>query len=190
MATAFRLTVDDLAGLPQPLDDKRYELIDGELYVSTQPSWQHQSVCTQATSLLDRWSVEADNGITLFAPGVVFAQDEAVAPDVVWVSKERMPHVLAPDGRLRAAPDLVIEVLSPGTENEQRDRETKLAVYSHRGVREYWIVDWKQRSLDIYQRGEDAALRHVATLYAQDTLHSPLLPGFACQVARLFANIP
>lgn len=189
MATTLRMTIEDLEGLPQPLDDKRYELIEGELDVSTQPSWQHQSVCTEATGLLQQWSTRSGGGIALFAPGVVFARDEAVAPDVVWVSKERMPHVLAPDGRLRAAPDLVLEVLSPGRENEQRDRDTKLALYSRRGVREYWIVDWQQRALEIYRRGDAAALHHVATLYEQDTLQSPLLPGFACQVAQLFANL-
>ncbi|MGH2370462.1 MAG: Uma2 family endonuclease, partial [Chloroflexota bacterium] len=175
---------------PQPLDDRRYELIEGELFVSTQPSWQHQSVCSKTHTLLDVWTTQAGNGIVLFAPGLVFAVDEAVAPDVVWVSRERMPHVLAPDGRLRAAPDLVMEVLSPGAENRQRDRETKLALYSRRGVREYWIADWQQRAVDVYRRGDDATLHQVATLYAQDTLQSPWLTGFTCQVAQLFAGLP
>ncbi|MBI3971020.1 MAG: Uma2 family endonuclease [Chloroflexi bacterium] len=190
MATSVRLTIHDLEGLPQPLEDKRYELIDGELYVSTQPSWQHQSVCSEVTVLHGTWSKLTGAGMALFAPGLVFAVDEAVAPDVVWVSKERMPHVLAPDGRLRAAPDLVVEVLSPGSADEQRDRDIKLALYSRRGVREYWIVGWQQRALDAYRRGEDAALHHAATLYEEDTVHSPLLPGFTCRVADLLAGLP
>jgi Uma2 family endonuclease len=189
MATSFRLTIEDLERLPQPLDDTRYELIEGELYVSTQPSWQHQSVCGEAYGEFRDWIVRTGNGIVLPAPGVVFAPDEAVAPDVVWVSQERVAHVLAPDGRLRDAPDLVLEVLSPGPTNVQRDREKKLEVYSRRGVREYWIVDWQQRTVNVYRRGDDASLRHAAVLYEEDTLQSPLLPGFTCHVAHLFAGI-
>jgi Uma2 family endonuclease len=56
-------------------------------------------------------------------------------------------------------------------------------------VHEYWIADWRQRRLDVYRR-ENAALHLVATLYASDTLESPLLPGFSCPVARLFADLP
>ena len=64
------------------------------------------------------------------------------APDVVWVSKERLAAVLRRDGKLHGAPDLVIEVLSPGAKNERRDREAKLKLYARRGVREYWIINW------------------------------------------------
>jgi Uma2 family endonuclease len=189
MATLFRLTIEDVERLPQPLDDTRYELMDGELYVSTQPSWQHQSTCGRAQTLLDVWCEQTGNGIVIPAPGVVFAPDEAVAPDVVWVSTARMPHVLAPDGRLRDAPDLVIEVLSPGRTNEERDRQKKLEVYSRRGVREYWIADRRQRVVNVYRREDGVVLRHVEVLYAENTLLSPLLPGFTCRVAQLFSGI-
>jgi Uma2 family endonuclease len=94
---------------------------------------------------------------------------------------------LQPDGKLHAAPELMIEVLSPGATNERRDREAKLKLYSQRGVQEYWVADWRQRQVEIYQR-EHAALHLVATLYEQDTLQSPLLPDFAIQVARLFSE--
>ena len=78
-----------------------------------------------------------------------------------------------------------VEILSPGAANERRDREAKLKLYSRRGVLEYWIVDWQARQVEVYRR-EELALRLVATLYATDTLASPLLPGFACEVATLF----
>jgi Uma2 family endonuclease len=80
---------------------------------------------------------------------------------------------------------LVVEVLSPGGTNERRDREAKLKLYSRRGVLEYWIVDWRTQQIEVYRR-EQLALRLVATLYATDTLTSPFLPGFVCQVATLF----
>jgi Uma2 family endonuclease len=53
-----------------------------------------------------------------------------------------------------------------GAIDEERDREVKRALYGRRGVLEYWTVDWQQRTLDVYRRGERAALDHGATLYA------------------------
>lgn len=89
-------------------------------------------------------------------------------------------------GHLTGAPALVVEVLSPGVEDERRDREAKLKLYESRGVREYWIVDWRLQQIAVYRR-DQAMLRLVATLFAEDVLTSPLFPGFPCPVARLFA---
>jgi Uma2 family endonuclease len=176
-------------GLPESLEDKRYEIIDGELYVSSQPHQHHQRTCTNVVYELDSWSRPDDAGVTLFAPGVIFAEDEAVAPDVIWVRRERYDQISGEDGKFHAAPDLMVEVLSPGASNERRDREVKLGLYSRRAVREYWLLDWRQRWIQVYRR-ENQALRHVATLVEGDTLESPLLPGFACPVARLFSGVP
>ncbi|HSO76867.1 MAG TPA: Uma2 family endonuclease, partial [Blastocatellia bacterium] len=109
---------------------------------------------------------------------------------VVWTSNKRLPSVLADDGRLHDAPELVVEVLSPGSVNERRDREAKLQLYSRRGVSEYWIVDWRLRSIDVYRRDQAQLHYIVATLSENDQLESPLLPGFSCLVAQLFGRIP
>src|SRR5205085_12049414 len=122
------------------------------------------------------------------APGLIFAEDNDVAPDIVWISRERLDAALQPDGRLHAAPELVVEVLSPGITNERRDREAKLRLYARRGVLEYWIVSWQERRLEIYRR-EETLLKLHSTLYETDTLQSPLLPGFRCQVSQFFAKI-
>jgi len=58
-------------------------------------------------------------------------------------------------------------------------------LYSQRGVREYWIVEWRTKRLEVYRR-EQAALKLVATLLAEDELTSPLLPAFKVPMARLF----
>ena len=60
------------------------------------------------------------------APGLIFADDDDVAPDVVWISRERLAGTLDQTGHLHTAPELVVEVLSPGSVNERRDREVKL----------------------------------------------------------------
>ena len=135
--------------------------------------------------MLDAWSRQTGAGEANLAPGVIFAEDDDVAPDAVWISQARRSATLGPEGHLHAAPELVVEVLSPGEANERRDREAKLKLYSRRGVLEYWIVDWRTQQIEVYQR-EQLALHLIATLYPTDTLTSPLLPEFVCQVATLF----
>jgi Uma2 family endonuclease len=185
MAT-LRWTSKDLEMFPD--DGKRYEIVDGELYVSKQPHYHHQRVCVRLTTLLEVWSQQTKAGEANFAPGLIFADDEDVAPDVTWVSRERRATALHADGKLHAAPELVVEVLSPGVINERRDREFKLRLYSRRGVEEYWVVSWQEHRIEIYRR-EKAMLKLEKTLYENDLLQSPLLPGFSCQVSEVFAGI-
>jgi len=141
----------------------------------------------KSLAALESWSVQSGAGEANLVPGVIFADDDDMAPDVVWISHARRAMALGPDGHLHAAPELVVEVLSPGSTNERRDREAKLKLYSRRGVLEYWIVDWRTQQVEVYRR-EELALHLVATLYPADTLTSPLLPGFACEVATLFED--
>jgi Uma2 family endonuclease len=182
---AKRWTIADLEGIPQPWDDTRYEIIDGELFVSSQPSTGHQYTCTEVSFELRSWSRRGGGGVVLGAPGLIFADDDNAAPDVIWISDERYRDVVRADGKLHGPPELVVEVLSPGCENERRDLVAKRALYSRRGVDEYWILDWRQRGVLIHRRvGETLAL--IATRAAEDQLESPLLPGFSCQVDDLF----
>ena len=181
---SLRWTIRDLEAYPIE-EGKRYEIIDGELFVTTQPHWSHQDFCLNLAVELRLWIRPSGQGAVQLAPGVIFDDENAVAPDLVWVSAERLSLILGDDGKLHGAPDLVVEVLSPGTTNTRRDREVKLRLYSVRGVREYWIVDWPAKSLQIYRR-EAAALKLAATLLVDDELSSPLLAGFSLPVARLF----
>lgn len=187
MATSLRWSSADLDAMPD--DGKRYEIVDGELYVSKQPHWHHQVVCGQMFALLQEWSLRMAAGGANIAPGVIFDDDDDVVPDVVWASTQRLAASLRADGKLYATPELVVEVLSPGITNERRDREAKLKLYSRRGADEYWIIDWRTRTLLIYRRAGDA-LDLAATLTGDAVLTSPLLPGFAAPLARIFAGIP
>lgn len=187
MVRSLRWTSRDLEHLPD--DGKRYEIVDGELYVSKAPTLEHQYTAGEAFAHLREWSRRTGSGAAYFGPGVIFADDDDVIPDVVWISKERLPTVVGEDGKLHAAPDLVVEVLSPGWSNEQRDRDVKLKLYSRRGVQEYWILDWQRRQVEVYRR-EASVLRLVATLHAPDTLELPLLPGFRLTVDDLFPDLP
>jgi Uma2 family endonuclease len=187
MASTLRFTSTDLERFPD--DGKRYEIIDGELYVSKQSHYNHQRVCFRVGRLLEDWSEGTRAGQVNLAPGVIFAEDDDVAPDVIWISSARLAAALSTDGKLHAAPELMVEVLSPGAANEQRDREAKLKLYSRRGVHEYWIVDWRARQIEVYRR-EQTELRLVGTFFDGDTLSTPLLPGFAFNVGKLFEGLP
>ena len=178
-----RWTSTDLALMPD--NGMLYEIVGGELLTSRQPHWHHQRACEEIAFALNNWSKATKRGRTVQTPGIIFDQENDVAPDVVWVSDERLRIVLGEDGHLHSAPELVVEVLSPGPRSERRDRELKRKLYSQRGVQEYWIADWRLRTVEVYRR-EAGELKLVETLHAKDELTSPLLPGFKVQVEELF----
>ena len=180
-------TSRDLDILPE--DAQRYEIIDGELYVSKQPHKHHQLVCGRVWILLQNWSLQTGAGEAVIMPGFIFTEDNDVAPDVTWMSQERLAIAYQEDGKYHAAPELVVEVLSPGSTNERRDREFKLWLYSRRGVLEYWIINWIEQYLEIYRRNESGQLQLHSTLYKADIVQSPYLPDFACQVGQFFEDI-
>jgi len=163
----------------------RYEIVDGELFVTRAPDWKHQEVCINIGTVLKLWSDDSSLGKPAVTPGIIFSESDNVIPDVVWASNERLERLLDEAGHLTAAPELVVEVLSPGKKNERRDREAKLKLYSVQGVHEYWIVSWQEQKVEVYRR-EQGILKLAVTLYRQDELTSPLLPGFSCVVGKLF----
>ena len=187
MAGSLKYTSADLELLPD-IEGVRYEIIDGDLYVSKTPHAFHGYTGLRLWSELDQWNRETGTGMALPTPGLIFSPDNDVVPDVIWISRERLRYALDDAGHLRAAPELVIEVLSPGAVNERRDRELKLSLYSRQGVREYWIADWRLQMLQVYRR-QEAALHLVATLGDEDVLTSPLLPGFSCAISSLWPPI-
>jgi Uma2 family endonuclease len=188
MSVQRRYTSADLDLLPD-IEGIRYEIIDGELFVSKAPGLEHQFVCLSLGSALHTWSMPGDRGRAYSAPGLVFSDDDDVIPDLVWISVDRLSAGRDASGHITVGPELAIEVLSPGSTNERRDREAKLALYSRRGVDEYWIVDWRQHTVDVFRRG-DQGLTRVATLGDDDTLTSPLLPGFELAVSALWEPRP
>jgi Uma2 family endonuclease len=179
----IRWTTADLELLPD--SSNRYEIIDGELFVTRAPHWGHQKASGNTYAELRDWSIVTDLGEAVQAPGVIFSDADNVIPDVVWISKSRLATGLDEAGHLTIAPELIVEVLSPGVQNEQRDRQTKLKLYAERGVQEYWILDWRLQQVEVYRR-QPIMLKLMATLLVGDDLTSPVLPGFTCPVTRLF----
>ena len=124
-------------------------------------------------------------GGAIITPGVIFSEQDSVIPDVVWISNERLAQIEDESGHLLGAPELIVEVLSPGAVNAKRDRGAKRKLYSLYGVQDYWIVDRNLEQVEIYRR-QEAILTLTATLIQQDEMTSPLLPDFRCAIARFF----
>jgi Uma2 family endonuclease len=101
-----------------------------------------------------------------------------------YISRERA--AVLTDQHVRGAPDLVIEILSPGT--RKTDEITKRKLYERYGVAEYWVVDPELEILKIHRSTEEGYAR-LAELAAEsgDTLTTPLLPGFSVTLAAVFA---
>ncbi len=168
-----------------PDNGNRYEIINGELYVTRAPHNKHQDTCGNFHYELKSWSKVSGLGYAVIGAGLIFGDNDDVIPDVIWMSKEKYAVLIDDTGHFRGAPELVIEVLSSGTDNEKRDRQVKLKLYSNHGVLEYWIADWRTKQIEIYRR-ENGVLKLAMTLFSSDTLTSPLLPEFSCLISQLF----
>lgn len=184
MSVSHRYTSADLELIPA-VEGKRYEIIDGDLYVSHAPSYEHQDTTGAIYEELQAWSRQTRLGRAVLNPGLLFAEDDDVIPDVTWLSRDRLRTGRDAAGHFIVVPELIVEVLSPGGANERRDREVKLKLYSRQGVREYWIVDWQRREIKVYRRA-DHALTLMTTLLDDDLLETPLLPGFSVPITRFW----
>lgn len=177
------LTVADLDIMPD--DGNRYELIEGELFVSRSPSLTHQSVSGNLFRSVDTYLIQNPIGRLWHTPGVIFSEFSGVIPDLVFVSHERRNEIASGD-RITGAPDLVIEIVSPGAENARRDRLAKRQLYGKYGVKEYWIVDFEKRTVEVYLL-QGQTLKLQSTLTEQDEIKSSVLPGYRCKVEAIFS---
>lgn len=179
------LTVADLDLLPD--DGNRYELFDGELYVSRAPSLSHQRVLANLIVLFKNYLAQHLVGEMFPTPGVIFDDYNTAIPDVVFLTAEQLAR-LGPKERIEdCAPALAIEIVSPGKENARRDRVMKRQAYGKYGIAEYWIADPETRTLEIYRQSE-GALALVATLAGDDEVTTPLLPGFNCTAEQILGK--
>jgi Uma2 family endonuclease len=175
-------TVADLELMPD--DGQRYELIGGDLVVSHAPGLSHQAILDNLIWHIKNYLASNSVGKAWSTPGVIFDNYNAVIPDLVFVSNERLGQVASTE-KVTGAPDLAIEVLSPGAENLRRDRSMKLKTYGKFGVSEYWIVDGFQRLVEVYHLAV-GDLTLTTVLRFSDELTSALLPGFTCEFRQIF----
>jgi len=175
------MTYHEYALLPQ--DRNRYEVLDGELYMTPSPTYLQQHIVTYLASMLLEHVSARKLGEVLTAPmDVLLSESNIVQPDVLFIRTNRVP---ARDAKnITVAPDLIVEVLSPSS--VEQDRETKKAVYARHGVPHYWIIDPQARTLEMYSLAV-AQYELAAELRGDATATSPLFPGLTIPLARLWA---
>jgi Uma2 family endonuclease len=175
-------TYEDYLRLPD--DGRRYEVIRGVLYVSPAPRFDHQYAVTQLFRTVDRFVCDKGLGLFLTAPFDVILGNIAtpVEPDFLFFRAGREPH--AEDPNFEGAPDLIVEVLSPGS--YRYDQRIKFKAYEESGVPEYWLVDPRARTAVIYVLGEGGRYAEFSRGGERETVRSRVLEGFSLGVADLF----
>ena len=167
-----------------PDDSNRYELIEGELFVSRAPGIPHQRVVLNLEISISNYLEDNPIGILVPGAGAIFSDYDAVIPDLAFVRTERWDQVVTGE-KFTGALDLVIEVMSRGKENRDRDLLVKRQLYAKYGVTEYWIVDTENRLVEVYRLSKDR-LESIATLRNGDEITTSLLPEFRLGVSSVF----
>jgi Uma2 family endonuclease len=176
---SLRFTYRDYLLLPE---DRRYEVVDGELLLTPAPTPYHQTVAKRLGFLLDAHVQEGKLGEVFIAPcDVVLSQFDVLQPDVFFIAAARLSII--GEKYISDAPDLVVEVLSPSTAD--RDRVAKARQYAKFGVAEMWIVDPAAHTVEVF-RNSPAGFRRDSVSGATDLLRSPALPGLEIPLDRVF----
>jgi Uma2 family endonuclease len=173
-------TYEDYRRLPD--DGWIYEVIEGELYMSPPPIPIHQENSGNLYVAFHNYAKKHDAGKVYDAPIEVILADwaNAVQPDIVFITKERL-HIVK-RSRIEGAPDIVVEVLSPG--NWLTDRREKFEIYAKAGVREYWIVNPSVRTIELFVLRE-GRYELIGKYGAGETVRSEVLPGFEVKVEEV-----
>ena len=177
----LKFTVKDYMSTP---NDKRYQLLDGEMIVMPSPTSRHQTIVMNIAFVLHQFVSEGSLGRVWFAPlDVVLSNHDVAQPDILFVSNSR--SAIITEANVQGAPDLLVEILSPGT--AEYDRGYKQALYGSHGVREYWLVDPDAETVEVLTLG-DQGLAPLATYRRGGMIDSPLLDGLALEMDLVFSQ--
>ena len=177
-----KLTYEDYRKTPE---GARYELLNGELIELTAPRIAHRRLLGSLYTHVNAFVRENGQGEVFLSPtDVVLTDSDTVQPDLIFVSVERA-DIITPEN-IQGPPDLVVEILSPSTAS--RDWTDKLRLYAERGVREYWLtsVEVAQERVWVLTLAENERYVVAGVYDTEDTLTSPILPGFALDLSEVF----
>ncbi len=174
-----KYTYEDYLKTPE---DKRYELINGELLMTPSPIPKHQLISGRLEFKLRGFVKENKFGEVFYAPCDVYLDAEnVVQPDILFISKNRL-HIIG-EKNIQGAPDLAIEILSDYS--VYRDTIQKKRLYARFGVKEYWIVIPEEKEVEVYiLKGE--AYQLYKTYTKVDILESPSLKGLKIGLKEIF----
>ncbi|MBI3860914.1 MAG: Uma2 family endonuclease [Planctomycetia bacterium] len=178
------MTAADLLRMPR--GKFRYELVKGELHAMSPAGSAHGAVTQRLSTLLDQYV--AGNGLGLvFGAETGFLVDRnpdtVRAPDIAFVRRDRISADGPPDGYWQGAPDLAVEVASPG--DTPREIEQKVSEWFDAGCHLVWVIRPRLKTLAIHRAGDEPEI-----LAGDATLDgAPVLAGFCCQLADVFSVI-
>jgi Uma2 family endonuclease len=168
-------------------DDNRYEVIDGYIYMTTAPSFFHQWIISNLYDLVGMPAKKQGLGYPLLAPiGVLMPDCDPVQPDFLIVLKEN--EAIIHDRRIRGVPDLIVEVLSPGSVDY--DEGVKLEAYANAGVPEYAVIDPAKRALRLYALDQPGKYPDPRAFAGDDSVTFARLPSIAFRLSALFEGAP
>ena len=175
-----KLTYEDFLTFPD--DGRRYEIIDGELYVSPAPKIIHQDISGNLFELLRVFVRRHRLGRVFAAPvDVVLSMHDIVEPDLIFVSKTRADMVT--EDNIQGTPDLLVEIISPSS--RAHDRVRKFRRYARFGVAEYWIIDPDEKTIEIFTLVEGKfELLHKCG--PRGHVKSGVVKGFECTAREIF----
>jgi Uma2 family endonuclease len=186
MATTVirKVSYEEFQTLPRD-GSKRFELIEGEVFMTPSPNTAHQRAVRRLLRALDDFVERQGLGEVFIAPyDIVFSKWTALEPDLLFIRKERRSIIT--EANVQGVPDLVIEVLSPS--NKAYDRETKLRAYEKSGVPELWYIDPEEKTAEVLNLGSDHRYVLTAKLAGNDAIVSKVLPGFSLTLDEVFAG--
>lgn len=180
-------TNDDLLKMPRD-EFSRYELIGGEIIVSTAPRFIHQLLSMRISSEFLDYLKKNPIGEILATPGLIFSEYDGVIPDLIFITHERIEEILnKEDEKFHGAPEIVIEILSPGRVNARRDLQIKRELYEIYLVPEYWVVNPFEKEVIVFRRGEEG-LKQAKIYKENETLTTGFLPRFKLKIKNLFGD--
>jgi Uma2 family endonuclease len=184
MSTVIPYTADQLLRMPN--DDGRYELVAGELRKMPPAGWEHGTVGGYLSTLLGQHVLKDELGrVFLAETGFLLARDPDTvrAPDIAFIHKDHLPAQKPKEAFWPGAPDLAVEVVSPGDTVGEVDEKVK--AWLDAGVVMVWVVDPAWRSVTVYRSARD-----IETLTEDERLDGQeVVPGFECRVGDLFDEV-
>lgn len=177
-----KITVREFLEMDNLETDFLYELINGELVKRSSPSTDHQRCSRQIFNLLNAFVLANKLGECFYAPfDVIFDQENLTQPDILFISEAKSDIIT--ESCVEGAPDLIIEILSPGT--FKTDRNVKMKLYRRFAVAEYWIVDPKNRAMEVYVL-KDKVYELASFGIETGEVESTVLPGLKVSVQQVF----
>ncbi|MEW5766248.1 MAG: Uma2 family endonuclease [bacterium] len=175
-----KVSLEEFRNLPEGPPD--YEFEEGEVIPLARPHGRHQLLLIRLGAALDGYVTQRKAGRIWPEIDVELTEQRSYVPDLVYLAQEHLDR-MGNDGKIHGAPDLVVEIGSPGTVS--RDRVTKFNTYLEAGVSWYWIIDPEELTIEEYNRHEDGYYWRTKSIDADDIFRPDLFPGLELNLQKM-----